>query len=75
MKGCCQLKHFYLLWNNFDFSKGIPLKGILRPIDGYDMDDAVAFGNDSYIIFIFLEEPGGMSVCWIVGMMDIFCNG
>lgn len=70
MKGCCQLKHFYLLWNNFDFSKGIPLKGILRPIDGYDMDDAVAFGNDSYIICYF---PGGTG--WNVSLQDGWDNG
>lgn len=70
MEGCCQLKHFYLLWNKVDFRQGVPLKGILASSDGYVNDEAVAFGGDSCIICYF---PGGNK--WRVELGDEWVNG
>ena len=70
MEGCCQLKYFYLLWNHFDFSEGLPLRNILTSVDGYDLDEAVAFGNHFYILCYF---PGGLE--WNVSLQDEWEEG
>lgn len=65
MEGCNQLVHFNELWKAFDFRKGVPLREAVLPTDGYNEDEAVAFGNDTYHLFYF---PGGEN--WKIKLGD-----
>ena len=56
MDGACQLAHFVDLWNFLPFGEGHHLPDCLKPTDGYQDDEAVAFGAREFMVCYF---PGG----------------
>lgn len=55
-KGASAISHFRNLCQQIDIPKGHPMPGSIQPADRYDDDEAIMFGNDTYLLCYF---PGG----------------
>ena len=55
MQGACQLIYFRHLWDAFPFVEGKPKSDAIEAEAGYEGDEAVAFGNQDYLLCYFPE--------------------